>query len=157
MCGNRGCWETQVSLKVLFQHIWKCIEQGQNSSLSGMTHGKKAALTLPLIVEAARTGDEVALDGLKVIGRHLGVGIASLMNALNPELVVCGGRIPGLAGDILLPIIENEVVQRALKWNRDASQIVLARHGFDACVMGGVAKVYQTILAQPDILGSRAS
>jgi glucokinase-like ROK family protein len=157
MCGNRGCWETQVSLKVLFQHIWKCIEQGQNSSLSGMTHGKKAALTLPLIVEAARTGDEVALDGLKVIGRHLGVGIASLMNALNPELVVCGGRIPGLAGDILLPIIENEVVQRALKWNRDASQIVLARHGFDACVMGGVAKVYQTILAQPDILSSRAS
>ena len=157
MCGNRGCWETQVSLKVLFRHVWNCINQGQVSSLSAMTDGKMASLTLPIIVDAAHAGDAVALDGLKVIGRHLGVGIASLMNALNPELVVCGGRILSQAGDILLPIIENEVELRALKWNREAAQVVLARHGFDACVIGGVAKVYQTILAQPDILSSRVS
>jgi glucokinase-like ROK family protein len=155
-CGNRGCWETQVSQKVLFRHIWSSIEQGKVSSLSRFTQGRSTALTIPLIVEAARTSDPVALDGLNQIGCHLGIGIASLMNALNPEQVVFGGRL-SLAGDFLLPVIQKEVEKRALRWNREAAQLVLARHGFDACVMGGVAKVYQTILAQPEILSSRVS
>ena len=95
----------------------------------------------------------VALDALEIIGRHLGIGIASLVNALNPELVVFGG-ILSLAGEFLMPVIEKEVEQRALKWNREAMQLVLAQHASDACVMGGVAAVYQAILAQPDIVGA---
>jgi len=155
-CGNRGCWETLVSQKVLFQYIWNCINRGEPSKISEMTGGRRDSLTIPIIIDAARSEDKVALDGLNYIGRHLGIGIASLMNALNPELVVFGG-ILSLAGDFLLPAIKKEVEQRALKWNRDAAQLVLARHGFDACVMGGVAKVYQSILAQPNIVSSYVS
>jgi hypothetical protein len=36
-------------------------------------------------------------------------------------------------------------------------QLVLAQHASDACVMGGVAIVYQAILAQPDIVGALVS
>jgi glucokinase-like ROK family protein len=152
-CGNQGCWETQVSQQALFRHVWRRIDQGEASRLSEMTGGRRDSLTVPLIVEAARMGDAVALDALEIIGRHLGIGIASLVNALNPELVVFGG-ILSLAGEFLLPVIEKEVERRALKWNREAMQLVLARHSSDACVMGGVAAVYQAILAQPDIVGA---
>jgi predicted NBD/HSP70 family sugar kinase len=106
-----------------------------------------------LVVDAARSGDIVAVDTLETLGHHLGVGIASLVNILNPELVVFGG-ILSLAGEFLMPMIEQEVNQRALKWNREAMKLVLAKHGSDACVMGGVAAVYQAILAQPDIVGA---
>ena len=152
-CGNQGCWETQVSQQALFRHVWRHIDQGEASRLSEMTGGRRAALTVPLIVDAARAGDTVALDALEIIGRYLGIGIASLVNALNPELVVFGG-ILSLAGEFLMPVIEKEVERRALKWNREAMQLVLARHASDACVMGGVAAVYQAILAQPDIVGA---
>ena len=74
-------------------------------------------------------------------------------HALNPELSCIGG-ILSLAGDFLMPVIEKEVEQRALKWNREAMKLVLAAHAADACVMGGVAAVYQAILAQPDIVGA---
>jgi glucokinase-like ROK family protein len=155
-CGNQGCWETQVSQQALFRHVWRRIDQGEASRLSEMTGGRRASLTVPLIVDAARAGDAVALDALEIIGRHLGIGIASLVNALNPELVVFGG-ILSLAGEFLMPVIEREVERRALKWNREAMQLVLARHSSDACVMGGVAAVYQAILAQPDIVGTLAA
>ena len=155
-CGNQGCWETQVSQQALFRHIWRRIDQGEVSRLSEMTGGRRASLTVPLIVEAARAGDDVALGALEIIGRHLGIGIASLVNALNPELVVFGG-ILSLAGEFLMPVINKEVEQRALKWNREAMQLVLARHASDACVMGGVAAVYQAILAQPDNVGALVS
>jgi glucokinase-like ROK family protein len=152
-CGNQGCWETQVSQQALFRQVWKGVDQGEVSKLSEMTGGRRASLTVPLIVEAARAGDAVALDALKIIGRHLGIGIASLVNVLNPELVVFGGLL-SLAGEFLMPVIEQELDQRALKWNREAMKLVLAEHGSDACVMGGVAVVYQAILAQPDIVGA---
>ena len=152
-CGNQGCWETQVSQQALFRHVWRRIGQGEISRLSEMTGGRREALTVPLVVEAARAGDAVALAALEIIGRHLGIGIASLVNALNPELVVFGG-ILSLAGEFLMPVIEKEVEQRTLKWNRGAMRLVLAKHGSDACVMGGVATVYQAILAQPDIVGA---
>jgi glucokinase-like ROK family protein len=155
-CGNQGCWETQVSQKALFRHVWRRIDQGEVSRLFEMTAGSRASLTVPLIVDAARLGDAVALNALEIIGRHLGIGIASLVNALNPELVVFGG-ILSLAGEFLMPVIEKEVERRALKWNREAMQLVLARHASDACVMGGVAAVYQAILAQPDIVGTLVS
>lgn len=152
-CGNQGCWETQVSQQALFRHVWRRVEQGEVSRLSEMSGGSRASLTVPLIVDAARAGDAVALDALEIIGRHLGIGIASLVNALNPELVVFGG-ILSLAGEFLMPVIEKEVEQRALKSNREAMQLVLARHTSDACVMGGVAAVYQAMLAQPDNMGA---
>jgi predicted NBD/HSP70 family sugar kinase len=106
-----------------------------------------------MIVEAARAGDAVALGALEKTGRDLGVGIASLVNALNPELVVCGG-ILSLAGEFLMPAATKEIEQRALRWNREAAEVVLAKHGFDAAAMGGVAAVYETILAQPNLTGS---
>jgi len=151
MCGNQGCWETQVSQQALFRNIWRRLDRGDISRLTDMTGGRHASLTVPLVMDAARSGDIVAVDALETIGHHLGVGIASLVNILNPELVVFGG-ILSLAGEFLMPVIEQELNQRALKWNREAMKLVLAKHGSDACVMGGVAAVYQAILTQPDIV-----
>ncbi len=53
-----------------------------------------------------------------------------------------------------MPAAIKEFEQRALRWNREATKVVLAKHGFDAAAMGGVAAVYQTILAQPNRIGS---
>ncbi len=147
-CGNRGCWETQVSQWATLHAIRRAISQGRTSLLSDLTGGDLDRLTIPMAVEVARAGDALALETFETIGRYLGIGIASLMNALNPGLVVLGG-ILSLAGEFILPAVHQELERRALRWNRSAAQVVLARHGFDACVMGGVATVYQAILAQP--------
>jgi glucokinase-like ROK family protein len=148
-CGNRGCWETQVSQRALFRYLRRGIGQGRQSILVEMTQDNVGQLTVPMVVEAARAGDALALEALEVLGHHLGIGIASLINALNPQLVVFGG-ILSLAGEFILPVVAEEVQARALRWNREATRIVLARHGLDACVMGGVARVFQAILAEPE-------
>jgi predicted NBD/HSP70 family sugar kinase len=100
------------------------------------------------VVEGARAGDSSALSALTKLGHNLGIGIASLVNALNPDLVVFGGVL-SLASDYLLPVVEEELDKRALEWNRRASKVVRAQHGIDACAIGGVAAVYQAILADP--------
>jgi glucokinase-like ROK family protein len=152
-CGNYGCWETQVSQRALFRHIQTSFEQGERGMLFQLTNGGVDPLTVPMIVDSARAGDPVARAALEKIGRDLGIGVASLVNALNPELVVCGG-ILSLAGEFLMPAAIEEFERRALRWNREATKVVLAKHGFDAAAMGGIAAVYETILAQPNLIGS---
>lgn len=151
-CGNRGCWETLVSQSALFRSVEQAIADGKHSTLTEMTGGDLSQLSLPLVLKAAETGDAVALESLEKMGRYLGLGIAGLINALDPDLVVFGG-ILSLAADLLLPTVEAELRSRTISWDTHSTQVVRSEHGFDACVMGGVATVLQTILAQPTAAG----
>ncbi len=147
-CGNRGCWETQASQRALFKYIRDLIAAGQKSTLTESSRGNLASLSVENVVEAAHNNDKVAQAAFRKVGSYLGTGIASLVNALNPELVVLGGPI-SLGWEFVRDSIDNELHTRALRWHQESANIVLARHGADACVMGGVAAVYNHMLARP--------
>jgi len=153
-CGNRGCWETFVSQSSVFRYIHQLIEQGKPTLLDTPNGNGLEPLTIPRVVEAAHQGDTVALAALERVGYYLGVGIASLVNAFNPDLVIFGGTL-SRASDYILPAIQTEIQQRALRWNVEATQVVQAQHGSDACVMGGVAAICQAILLQPGLYTMR--
>lgn len=143
-CGNRGCWETIVSERALFADIRRRVASGETSLLwwAASDHPLHTPLTVPMVVDAAQAGDRVAVEALKSLGRALGSGIASLVNALNPELVVLGSSL-SLAGEFLLPVIEAELSEHALRWSRSAARVVTAQHRSDACVKGGIATVIE--------------
>lgn len=147
-CGNRGCWETQASQMALFRSIREAISSGTPSVLQAMTGNDLNALSVPLVVEAAKADDQVALASLRSVGRALGIGIASLINCFNPDLVVIGGTLSA-AGRFILPTLKQEVHHRVLPWAGDVANVVWARNGSDNCVLGGVAKVCEWIISQP--------
>jgi predicted NBD/HSP70 family sugar kinase len=147
-CGNCGCWETVASQSAVFRRVHEAIAAGQSSSLARFKNGKHELLTIPVIVRAAGDGDLVARQALTETGKYLGIGLANLVNTLNPDMVVFGG-ILSLAKEFLLPVIQQTIGERSLRWSFRTAQIVVAAHGSDACVMGGVAMVYDHILRQP--------
>ncbi|MBX3065159.1 MAG: ROK family transcriptional regulator [Anaerolineae bacterium] len=144
-CGNRGCWETRVSPAAMYRHIRREIERGVPTILSAIA---AADLNLMHIVNAAQAADQVALEALERLGHDLGIGIASLVNVFNPDLVLVGGVL-SQARDFIMPVVEQEIRARALKWSTDTVTLLPAKHGIQACVMGGVAAVYQTMLSVP--------
>jgi predicted NBD/HSP70 family sugar kinase len=100
------------------------------------------------VLEAAERGEPVVLHVLDDVGRYLGIGIASLLNAFNPSLVVLGGVL-SLAGPYILPRAQREVDARALAAARTGVNITLSAFKFDACVMGGVSLILREILNNP--------
>lgn len=155
-CGNHGCWETLVSQLAVFRRVREAIASGKRSCLEDLTNGNLDKLTVPLVVEAARSGDDVGCDALTQTARYLGIGLANLVNAFNPEMVVFGGVL-SLASDFMLPVVRRVIEDRALLWPRRAASIVVAAHGFDASVMGGIATVYHYALSRPKKLGKRSA
>jgi glucokinase-like ROK family protein len=147
-CGNRGCWETLADQAALFRRVKEASASGRESVLSQYLVGDAGSLTVPIVAEAARNGDEVALKALEETAIYLGIGMAGLINIFNPDGLVFGGTL-SVAHEFLMPIIERVMHERALRWSLESSKIVIAAHGQDAAAMGGVALVYQQVLAQP--------
>jgi predicted NBD/HSP70 family sugar kinase len=141
-CGSRGCWETLASQNAVFRRVSQAIQNGASSELTG------SSWTMEQVLAAARHGDDCARQALRETGVYMGIGIASLINALNPQVVVFGG-ILSLAHEFVLPAIRQEIERRALVWSRQAVEIKLSAHGPDSCVLGSVAAVYHRILADP--------
>jgi glucokinase-like ROK family protein len=148
-CGSRGCWETYVSALAVFRRVREAILDGAESQLAEVVRDGFERITIPLMVEAARQGDRVALDSFEETGYYLGVGLANLINTFNPQKVVLGGYVTQ-AYEFLLPVIQKTVQERALRWPREAADIVVATYLNDASLMGAVATVYGQILSNPN-------
>ena len=148
-CGSYGCWETYVSALAVFRRVRESILTGEESQLAEVVQDGFERITVPLMVEAARKGDRVALAAFEETGYYLGVGLANLINTFNPQKVVLGGYVTQ-AYEFLLPVIQKTVQERALRWPREAADIVVATYVNDASLMGAVATVYSQILSNPN-------
>lgn len=145
-CGNRGCWERLASLRALIERVDRALQAGIDSRIPSYTDGGE--ITLAAILEAARAGDQVAQQALEETGTYLGIGIANLVNLLNPQLVAFGGSL-SLAHEFLMPAAQRVVNERAMGELRRAARVVVSALKADACVLGGVALVLHDILRRP--------
>jgi glucokinase len=103
-----------------------------------------AGATTPELVAAARGGDPEALDAVASAGRLLGAGVATLVNLLNPELVVVGGGF-GEALDLLVEPIRDVLARDGLAPARDLVRIVPAELGPDAGVIGAALVGFEAL------------
>jgi predicted NBD/HSP70 family sugar kinase len=147
-CGNRGCWEMLVGPRAIVQRLRGAVIEGHAPKLLALCQGNPDAIQMEHILQSAAQGEPAVLRSLDEVGRYLGIGIANLVNVLNPSLVVLGGVL-SLAGPYLLPRAQKELDARALAATRRSVKIVLSAFKFDACVMGGIALTLRAILNNP--------
>lgn len=101
------------------------------------------------VIDAARAGDAGAGGAIELLGRRLGVGIANVINALDPELVVIGGGVCA-AGELLLGPAREEAARFALTGVGTRTEIRLARHGPLAGVRGAALLAAHELAADRD-------
>jgi predicted NBD/HSP70 family sugar kinase len=95
-CGQRGCLEALSSDQAVLRYIDEALQRGETSSVA---RPKTSSLTMNEVRKAAESGDSVAAKALEKAGHALGVGIATLVNLLNPRLVILSGE-GALAGPL---------------------------------------------------------
>ena len=88
----------------------------------------EAGVTAKSIADAARAGDETALEVYRVCGEYLGRGLAVLIDLLNPQRIVLGS-IFARSGDLLRESMERSLRGEALAASAACCQIVAAELG----------------------------
>ncbi|RKN06982.1 ROK family glucokinase [Streptomyces radicis] len=137
-CGNRGCWEQYSSGNALVREARElaAADSPVAHHILARVGGQIGDITGPLITQLARDGDAMCVELLEDIGRWLGVGIANLAAALDPARFVIGGGVS--EADDLLIGPAREAFRRHLtgRGYRPEAQIVRARLGADAGMVG---------------------
>jgi glucokinase len=102
-CGRHGCLEQYVSGKALARFARAALHQDRSAAqqLLALAGGKIDAVTGPMVTQAARYGDLVAVSAFEQIGHWLGIAVADIVQTFDPEVVVIGGGVIE-AGDLLM-------------------------------------------------------
>jgi glucokinase len=133
-CPNHGCIEAYASGNAIGRAGEEAARHAPDSSL-GKALAQGREITGGLVTELAHDGDEHAIEVLAEAGRWLGLGIVTIANMLNPELVIVGGGA-GAAGDLLLDPAREVLAERGLPPNRELARVVQAHFGSEAGMIG---------------------
>jgi glucokinase len=98
-----------------------------------------------VLVERARAGDERAREALAGIGRTLGAAIGSLVNVLDPEVVVVGGGFGAAAGDFVLAPAQESARHEAIHPADRTLRVVPAELGPDAGLIGAGLVAFEAL------------
>jgi glucokinase-like ROK family protein len=130
-CGLRGCLETLASGKA----IERIAAEAARGSEPTLLSAQASPFDAQVVLEAARDGDAVSQRILRQVGQHLGVGLSYLINVLDPELLVLGGRVME-ASDFILEGARASVARHTLRSSK--CEVVASTLGERAGLMGSV-------------------
>jgi predicted NBD/HSP70 family sugar kinase len=112
--------------------------------------------TIAALLEAANHDGGAAAAVLDETAEVLGEGIADLVNAFNPEVVVLGGWVSVRLGGYMLPKIKRVVEDSALAAPRRATRVVLGQLHDDAVAMGAATLAVEVFFANAGQLRTRS-
>jgi predicted NBD/HSP70 family sugar kinase len=133
-CGAIGCWETEVGEGALLTRAGRPADGGRDA--------------LDAVLADVAAGSALATAALDETGQWLGLGLAGLVNLLNPELVVLGGRF-GRLYPFVADSMEEELDRHALAAPRALVRIVPSQLGADASLLGAAELAFEAVLADP--------
>jgi glucokinase len=142
-CGNRGCLETLVSGTALAREGRAAAVDAPHSAL-GRALEEGRDITGALVTDLAHAGDAASREVVTRAGVALGVGLANIVNVLEPEVIVIGGGVIG-AGELLLAPAREEMRRRALPPGRDNVRVVAAQFGAEAGMVGAALLALETV------------
>ena len=119
LCDNRGCMEAVASGPAMRRAAQERIEAGDRA-LAALAGSERP--TPRQIAQAAHQGSKGACDVIAQAGRYIGIGLGSLICALNPEAVVVGGGVAG-AGELLLGPMREEIARRTVVFPRERGRV----------------------------------
>lgn len=135
-CGRRGCWERFASGSGLGRLARDAAAAGRCGAVVALAGGDPEAVRGEHVAEAARHGDREALAVLDEFAWWVAVGVANLVNVLDPEVVVIGGGLVEL-GDLLLDPVRTHCEELVLAPAfRPAVPVVAAALGERAGAIG---------------------
>ena len=125
VCGRRGCWERYASGSAL-------------KMLSGGSSGEE-------VFTAAVAGDAKALEVVDAYAQWIAVGLASLTNICDPEIIVLGGGVVDSVG-VVMDAVRTSFIDAlySAQW-RAHPQLVTAELGARAGAIGSALMVLETV------------
>jgi len=133
-CGGSGCWETEIGTRALRRRAGLSVDGDSD--------------TVDDVLSLLERGDQGVAAAIDQHGRWVGVGLAGLINVLDPEVIVLGGMLGRL-----LPMFDaamrRELDGRRFRGIERATEIVASQLGVDAPLVGAAQVAFGALVDDP--------
>jgi glucokinase len=135
-CGNRGCLEALASRSAIFRKILSAVKDGQKTILTDMLGNDLADMRSGDLRKAIRKGDKFVEKIVEEAAEYAGIGVANLINILNPEIVVVGGGVIEALENEVMPALLKAVKEHVMPGTMDGIKIEASKLGDHAGITG---------------------
>jgi glucokinase len=135
-CGNTGCLELFASATAIVRMTRESLSSFPATSL------KSDELTAEMVYEAGQRGDELALAVFKRMGMYLGIGLANVINFIDPKIIVSSGGVVN-GWDLFAGEMYRQVEERAFRAIAHQVKIAKAECGDNAGLLGAARLALQ--------------
>ena len=133
-CGGNGCLEAYASRTAIEQKIRGAIKKGHKSVIIDYIK-EDGAIRSKHLKTALDLKDEVVLNCITEASEYLSSGLASVINFLNPELVIMGGGLID-AVDFFFDLTKRKTTAKCLPTPSEKTKIEKAKLGDFSGVVG---------------------
>ena len=134
-CGNHGCLERYCSATALIRMGREAVAAHPESMILSMAEGDPANIEARTVIDSARQNDPVAVQVFNEYISYMSQAIASIVNLLDPEVIVIGGGV-SKAGDFILDPLHREYPKYVIFNDQPMPEIKLAVLGARAGMIG---------------------
>lgn len=149
-CGQRGCLETLVAEPVLVRQAELLAQQEPGGVLAAALCRPGIESPIERIFGAARQGDYATQRMLEQRATYLGMALANLVNALNPQLILLGGMF-AQGADLFLPTASQVMRQCAFAGMGESVLLQTTSFGWRAGVIGAAALALHDFFYQAEL------
>ena len=152
-CGNYGCLESFVGGNALAKRAQQAIGLGKESIVEKWVKGDLEKINGEMLFRAAQQNDSLAIEILADTGRYLGIGLANLVNTLNPALIILSGGVSKAGEFILQPLIKT-LERRALTKPAYAVTITVSELGENSMAIGAFTLLLAKLFTPEGLVGA---
>ncbi len=134
-CGNQGCLERYVGARAMAQEARRAIEAGEPTLVTRLVNHDLSKIDPLILQHAARQKDRLALHIWEEAGERLGIGLASVINILNPRWIVLAGGL-SRAGKLLLDPLRRTILKRSFATPASTAKLVISKLDQDLGIVG---------------------
>lgn len=134
-CGNSGCLERYIGARAMSEEARRAIAAGEPTLITKFVNGDLAKIEPAIVQKAALANDRFALSLWTQAGERLGIGLASLINVLNPDWIVLAGGL-SRAGDLLLDPLRRTISKRSFPTPAATAKLVISKLDQDLGIVG---------------------
>jgi glucokinase len=147
-CGARGHLEALASRTAIVRWMAKAVDGGEPTVLTNLVGSDLSKATSGDLAEAARQDDKLTLAAIERSAKYLAIGIASVANLLNPEVVVVGGGLVEALGEPFVERIRQQLKGRPMLASTEPLRIVRSALGDDAGIVGAAFVARRLVAAR---------
>ncbi|MEH7886370.1 ROK family transcriptional regulator [Bacillus sp. JJ1609] len=143
-CGSFGCLEKYCTTYALVHHTKENLSVHAESVLNDGEN-----ITAERIFKAMDSGDELAIEMVKQMGRYMGFGIVNIVNAYNPNWIIISETM-SRGGELLLDSIRETIKPRLISSVYENLTIQITEFANDSILYGAAAIAADHFLKSPN-------